>query len=77
MIHPAVATSGRLLSSSGLAKREAVGLGAWFEEADLESAVSDGAGLADELVGPLLRESAAAVGVKVRPVALAGWLAVE
>ena len=34
---------------SGLAESEAVGLGAWVGEGDLEGAVGDGAGLADEL----------------------------
>ncbi len=39
---------------SGLAEGERVGLGAGVEERDLEGAVGDGAGLADELVQPLL-----------------------
>src|SRR5215467_13570448 len=61
----------------GLAEGEAVGLGAWIEEGDLAGAVSDGAGLADELVNPLLHEGAVAGDVDVRPVALAWWLTVE
>ena len=47
------------------------------EEGDLEGAVGDGAGLADELVYPLLRECAIAVAVDVGSVGLAGWLPVE
>src|SRR6266498_2170050 len=58
---------------SGLAEGERVGLGARVEEGGLEGAVSDGAGLADELVHPLVREGAVDVG----PVRLAGWLPVE
>src|SRR5215470_9541051 len=65
------------LFRSGLTEGEAVGLGAWIEEGDLEDAVGDGAGLADELVNPLPRESAVAVAVDVGPVALAGWLDIK
>src|SRR5215471_15305206 len=60
-----------------LAEGEAVGLGAGVEEGDLEGAVGDGAGLADELVGPLLCEGAVAVGAGVGPVRLAGWLTLD
>ena len=41
-----------------LAEGEAVGLSAWADEGDLEGALSDRAGLADELVYPLLRKNA-------------------
>src|SRR5712691_5015827 len=60
-----------------LSEGEAVGLSAWIAEGDLEGAVGDGAGLADELVHPLLREGAVAVGAGVGSVRLAGWLSVD
>src|SRR5215475_4587442 len=60
-----------------LAEGEAVGLGTWIKEGDLEGAVGDGAGLADELVHPLLREGAVAIGVGVGAVGLAWWLSVD
>src|SRR6266498_5137313 len=44
---------------------------------DVCSSDLDGAGLADELVHPLVREGAVAVAVDVGPVRLAGWLPVE
>jgi hypothetical protein len=63
--------------SPGLPEGEAVGLNVGVGEGDLESAVGDGAGLADELVNPLLREVAVAVGVDVGSVGRAGWLSVD
>src|SRR5450631_3123981 len=64
---------------SRLAEGEAIGLSPWIEEGDLEGAVGDSAGLADELVNPPLREGAAAVGVGVGvgSVRLARWLPVD
>ena len=63
--------------SPDLAEGEAVGLSPWVGEGDLEGAVGDGAGLADELVNPLLRGRAAAVAIGVGTVRGAGWLPVE
>src|SRR5262249_5252388 len=60
---------------SGLAEGERVGVRPWVEEGDLESAVGDGAVLADELVQALLRDRA--VAVDVGSVGLAGWLSVD
>jgi hypothetical protein len=60
-----------------LAEGEAVGLSAGFGEGDLDGAVGDGAGLADELVHPLLGEGAVAVAVGVGSVGLAGWVSVD
>jgi MFS family permease len=60
-----------------LAEGEAVGLGPWTGEGDLEGAVGDGAALADELVHPLLRDRAVAITVDVASVCLAGWLSVD
>jgi hypothetical protein len=59
---------------SGLAEGERVGLGAGGGEGDLDGAVGDGAGVADELVQPLLRDGAVAVAVDVGSVGLGGWL---
>src|SRR5216683_8362163 len=47
-----------------LSESEAVGLNAGGGEGDLESAVGDGAGLADELVHPLLCDRAIAIPVR-------------
>jgi hypothetical protein len=63
--------------STRLAEGDAVGLSAWVGEGDLEGAFGDGAGLADELVHPLLREGAVAVAVGVGPVGLTWWLPVD
>src|ERR1700730_18248373 len=60
-----------------LPEGERVRLDAGIKEGDLEGAVGDGAGLADELVYPLLREGAVAFAVDVGSVGLAGWLSVE
>lgn len=49
-----------------LAKGEAIDLRSWVEEGDLERAIGDGFGQADELVHPVLGERAAAV-VSLRP----------
>jgi hypothetical protein len=52
-------------------------VGAWFREGDLEGLVGDGAGLADELVYPLLGKGAVAVVVDIGFVGVAGWLSVD
>jgi hypothetical protein len=48
----AVYRKGQLSTCADLAEGEGVGLDAWAEEGDLEGAVADRAGLADELVQP-------------------------
>ena len=48
-----------------LSEGEAVGLNARVGDGDLESAVGDGAGLADERVHPLLGDRAVAIAVDV------------
>jgi hypothetical protein len=55
-----------------LAEGERVGLGAWIGESDLEDGLSDRPALANELVGPLLRDRAVAIAVYVGSVGLAG-----
>src|ERR1700730_4966823 len=60
-----------------LPEGERVRLGAGIKEGNLEGAVGDGAGLADELVYPVLREGAVAVVVDVGSVGLAGRLSVD
>jgi len=84
MIDPAAPKHAKRLTwpvLPGLAEGEAVGLNPWTGEGYLEGALGDGAGLADELVHPLLRQGAGAgagaVGVGVGPVCLAGWLSVD
>ena len=60
-----------------LAEGEGVGLGPWVKEGDLDRAVGDRAGLAQELVHPLLGDRAGAVAVDVTAVGFAGRLPVE
>ena len=60
-----------------LSEGEAVGLNAGVGEGDLEGAAGDGAGLADELVHPLLCDRAVAIAVDVASVRLAGGLPVD
>src|ERR1039457_4596489 len=60
-----------------LAEGERVGLSPWIEKCDLEGAADDGAGLADELIQPLLGEGAVALGVNVGSVGLARLLPVD
>ena len=60
-----------------LAEGEGVGLDARVEEGDLEGALADGAGLADELVQPRVGEGAVALVVDVGAVGGARGLPVE
>src|SRR5919204_316151 len=59
--HPAI-------TCADLAEGEGVGVDAWVEESDLEGALADRAGLADELVQPWFGDSAGALVVHVGPV---------
>jgi hypothetical protein len=60
-----------------LAEGERVGLDPGTEEGDLEGAVRDGAGLADELVQPLVSHRPVALVVDVDPVRRAWRLSVD
>ena len=62
---------------SGLAEGEGVGLDAWVEEGDLEGALADRAGLADELVQPRVGDGAVALVVGVGAVRGSRRLPVE
>jgi len=64
----ALSRAGGRAAPSGLAEGERVGLGARVEEGDLEGAVGNRAGLADELVQPLFGHHPAALVVDVGPV---------
>src|SRR6266567_4701481 len=66
-----------MAGSPDLSDSEAVGLNTGVGEGDLESAVGDGAGLADELVYPLRGDRAVAIAVDVASVRVAGWLPVD
>src|SRR5918994_6877055 len=61
----------------GSTKREAEELHAWLEELDLEGALADRSRLADELVGPLLGDTAIALGIDVGAVRAGCRLAIE
>src|SRR5256885_17071959 len=58
----------QLSTCPDLAEGEGVGLDAWVEEGDLEGALADRAGLADELVQPRVGDDAVALGVHGGPV---------
>src|SRR5829696_9163967 len=60
-----------------LAEGEGVGVDAWVEEGDLEGALADQAGLADELVQAWFGDGAVALVVDVDPVGGARWLPVD
>ena len=60
-----------------LAEGECVGLDAGIEEGDLEGAVGDGAGLADELVEPLFGHRSTALVVDIGPVRRTRRLSVD
>jgi hypothetical protein len=60
-----------------LAEGERIRLDAAIKEGDLEDAVGDGPGLADELVQPLFGYRSVAFAVNVGAVCRARWLPVE
>ena len=60
------------LESSGSAEGKAIGLGARAEELDLDEALADRAGLADQLMEALLGQRAVASLVDVEPMAVTG-----
>ena len=68
---------GKMVVITALAEGEGVGLDAGVQEGDLEGAVGDGAGLADQLVQPGVGDCAVARLVDVGAVGGAWWLAVE
>src|SRR5687768_703028 len=59
------------------AERHAIRLGARLEELDLEPALDDRPGLADQLVGALVGDEPAAIGVNVAPVRAIRELAIQ
>ena len=61
----------------GLTEGEGVGLDAGVEEGDLEGALDDGAGPADELAEPRFGDPAVARGIDVNPTGSSRWLFVD